>query len=355
MQKCGFPKNQRIEISASHLEFKSKLARHPFELNEIKGFDKALQEPVGVFAYGDKNKSQNVIVNIEQKGKNFLAGIYFNQNKRGYDVSDIRTIYPKENVEWLNWINQGKMIYGNKEKLQALIAQQRMNVAEVNSQVAQSPLYEHCLESANNILEKFGDVNQIFTDGNDFYKGVKERADIEQKFYGYYTEKGNLDARALSEIEAKEFYEALKNNDKEKISEYTEHEELHEISHLAKEIYNAKINGKSYNQNNSIETDNHLLQEKLQAANNTIQKLQKENREQNQLLNGEFSVEVNGIVRTGKKGLKQAFPEAIIRLDKVIQQNKELTKENQELTEKFEKSKTNNIFPKSPSDDGWEN
>ena len=77
------------------------------------------------------------------------------------EVSDMRTLYPKENVEWLNWINQGKLIYGDKEKLQALIAQQRMNVAEVNSQVVQSPLYEHCLESSSNILDKFGEIKDI--------------------------------------------------------------------------------------------------------------------------------------------------------------------------------------------------
>lgn len=32
------------------------------------------------------------------------------------EVSDIRTLYPKENVEWLNWINQGKLIYIEKLK-----------------------------------------------------------------------------------------------------------------------------------------------------------------------------------------------------------------------------------------------
>ena len=54
--------------------------------------------------------------------------------KNGFEIASIRTLFPKDNIEWLNWINQGKMIYGNKEKLQALIAQQRMNVADVNKQ-----------------------------------------------------------------------------------------------------------------------------------------------------------------------------------------------------------------------------
>lgn len=234
--KCGFPAEQRIELSASHLEFKSKLPRHTFELTEIKGLEKALKNPIAVFEYGDRKKSQNIIINIEKNGKNFLTGVHFNQTTRGYEVSDIRTLYPKENVEWLNWINQGKLIYGDKEKLQALIVQQRMNVAEVNSQVVQSPLYEHCLESSSSILDKFGEVKDIFTDEYPFYKEVKKKAAIEQKFFNYYVAKGNLDARELSVFESEEFYNALKSGHTEKIDEYIK-TDLHEIKELASEIY----------------------------------------------------------------------------------------------------------------------
>lgn len=164
LKKCGFPENKRIEMSASRLEFKAKLQRHPFDLADIAGLDNALQTPVAVFAYGDRNKAQNIVVGISKDGKNFLAGVHFYQEKNGFEISTIRTIYPKENVEWLNWINQGKMIYGNKEKIQALVAQQRMNGADVSGKVVQSPLDEHCLDSVLRILQKFGNVKDIFTD-----------------------------------------------------------------------------------------------------------------------------------------------------------------------------------------------
>ena len=235
LQRCGFPEGQRIEMSASRLEFKSKLNWHPFDMKDVIGLDSALQTPVAVFAYGDKEKSQNVIVGIDKEGKNFLAGVHFNQKVRGYEVSDLRTLFPKDNIDWIRWITQGKMIYGDKEKLQALIAQQRINVAEVSAQVAQSPLYEHCLESASSIMQKFGDVNDIFTEEHEFYNDIKEKGSIEQKFYTYYSSLGNMDARELSEQEAGEFYDALKSNDAEKIAEYTE-TDLHETSEIAKEI-----------------------------------------------------------------------------------------------------------------------
>ncbi len=45
--------------------------------------------------------------------------------------NDIRGIFPKDNAEWLNWINQNKLLYVDKEKIQTLINQQRINLAEV--------------------------------------------------------------------------------------------------------------------------------------------------------------------------------------------------------------------------------
>ena len=316
LEKCGFPKNQRIEMSGTHLEFKSKLKRHPFDFKDIYGLDVALQKPVAVFSYGDRNKSQNVVLNIEKDGKNFLAGIHFNQKTRGYEVSDIRTLYPKENYEWLNWINQGKMIYGNKEKLQALIAQQRMNVAEVSSQVVQSPLHEHCLESVSSILQKFGGVNDIFTDGYEFYDEIREQSQIEQKFYAFYTEKGNLDARELARYEAEEFYHALKTGNQEKIREYAE-TDLHETAELAKEIYGKK---NSQSREKFVADDTH------------------------DPLTMPMQIEVNGKIRDCPNGVLRGFKSAVETVDRLALENAELKKRQLQKQQSHKKSRS----------DGWE-
>ena len=129
--RAGFPAGQEIELSATRLEEKSKAERHPFNPGDLKNLAKAVNEPVAVFAYGDRTKAQNIIIEIQQNGKNFLVGIHFDQEYRGAEISDIRTLFPKDNHEWLNWINQGKMLYADIEKLQAIIAQQRMTSAEV--------------------------------------------------------------------------------------------------------------------------------------------------------------------------------------------------------------------------------
>lgn len=130
LKNTGFP-NVPIELSASHLAEKASNAHHPFGIEDVKDIVKALQNPMAVFSYGDKGKAQNVIVEIQHDDKNFVVGIHFNQEHRGAIVNDIRGLYPKDNAEWLNWITQGKLLHADKEKIQALIEQQRRNLAEV--------------------------------------------------------------------------------------------------------------------------------------------------------------------------------------------------------------------------------
>lgn len=102
---CGFP-NMPIELSSTNLAEHARKTRHPFELEDVKGIVLAMQKPIAVFSYGDKEKSQNVILELHKDGKNFLVGVHFNQARRNVTVSDIRGIFPKDNAEWLNWINR---------------------------------------------------------------------------------------------------------------------------------------------------------------------------------------------------------------------------------------------------------
>lgn len=135
-----------IELSSIRLAEKTKQRNHEFDIGDVRGLVKAINQPIAVFSYGDKNKAQNVIVEIEKDGKKFIVGIHINQNRRGLDINDIRGIFPKNNAEWLNWITQGKLLYVDKKKIQILIDKQRTNLAEV----------EYLdLDSIANIIENF--------------------------------------------------------------------------------------------------------------------------------------------------------------------------------------------------------
>ena len=127
----GVP-NLPIELSAKQLSKKAADRGHRFDVKDIANLPQAIQAPIAVFEYGNKDKSQNLIVEIERDGKKFVVGIHFNQNRRGIVVNDIRGLFNKDSHEWLNWVSQGKLLYADKEKIQALIDKQRTNLAEVN-------------------------------------------------------------------------------------------------------------------------------------------------------------------------------------------------------------------------------
>ncbi|MEE0886973.1 MAG: hypothetical protein UIB61_08700 [Treponema sp.] len=229
LQNCGFPAEHRIELAASRLRMKANQGNHPFDILDIKGLTKALQEPVAVFEYGDKNKSQNVIVNLEKDGKNFLVGVFFNQIRDGFEVSSIRGLFNRDNMDWMHWIQQGKMIYGNKEKIQVLAEQQRTNLADVYSKEARTSSDSYYLDSVDNILQSFGDVKDIYTKDFPKYEEQKERFEIFKKFRNAYKKTETINVLDVVK-EADEFYDALKSNNKEVIARYTDTVENPELA-----------------------------------------------------------------------------------------------------------------------------
>ena len=139
-----------IELSASHLNKKANQENHIFDIQDLKDLPYALNNPVAIFEYGDKDKAQNIIVEIQKDGKNFLVGLSLNYHHDGLDVNSIRGLFPKETANWLNWIQEGKALYLNKEKVQSLITQQQTNFADVSNPD---------LNSVNNIVNNFENAN----------------------------------------------------------------------------------------------------------------------------------------------------------------------------------------------------
>ena len=147
--KVGFPANDDIELRANQLQI--KLDKHNFTVDDIKDLPEMLKKPVAVFKYGDEKKAQNIIVELQKDGKNFLVGVHF--KNQGEDVSSIRGLFNRDNHEWLNWITKGKALYVNTKKLQNLINQQRINLADV----------EYLdLESIESLLKKNSGVKDLF-------------------------------------------------------------------------------------------------------------------------------------------------------------------------------------------------
>ncbi|MBO4614106.1 MAG: hypothetical protein J5709_03235 [Bacteroidales bacterium] len=162
LQSTGFP-YEPIQLSARQLNMKSVDKNHPFRIEAVKNLVVALQNPIGVFSYGDKSKSQNVIVELQYRNKNFLVGVHFNTpNANFISVSNIRGLFPKDNHEWINWIVQGKALYINKKKIQKLIDIQGINHSE--------PTYLD-LNLATKIVKEFKNPTKNINNYSDKNKG----------------------------------------------------------------------------------------------------------------------------------------------------------------------------------------
>lgn len=119
-----------IKLSAKVLNVKSNLERHSYNLESVRDLVNAIQKPWAIFSYGDKAKAQNLIVGIEDNGRQFLVGISINPTVKGrtLEINSIRNVFPKNNHEWINWITEGKLLrVDGKEEIQAIIAKLRMN------------------------------------------------------------------------------------------------------------------------------------------------------------------------------------------------------------------------------------
>ena len=103
----GVP-NLPIQLNSTRLIDKATRFGHNYGLEEIKDLVVALQSPIAVFAYGDKSKGQNIIVELSSNDKNFVVGMSLNPTVGGktLEINSIRNVFPKDNAEWLNWITQ---------------------------------------------------------------------------------------------------------------------------------------------------------------------------------------------------------------------------------------------------------
>ena len=133
LRSTGIP-NLPIQVTSTKLYEKSNSLKHKYDLKEIKDLVKHINTPVAVFSYGDGTLAQNIIVDIEHDNSHFLVGLSLNAHIKGValEINSIRNIFPKDNYKWMEWIQEGKSRYLDKETIKVLIAQQRTNPADVN-------------------------------------------------------------------------------------------------------------------------------------------------------------------------------------------------------------------------------
>ena len=126
---AGFP-NLPILMRQGLLRKKSQQPNHPFDVRDIENMVNAIQKPLAIFTY-TKDNVRNLIVSLEKDGKHFLVGVTLGFKKDGLEINSISGLFPKENHEWIKWIQDGKAVrIDQKEKVLHLIDSLRINPAE---------------------------------------------------------------------------------------------------------------------------------------------------------------------------------------------------------------------------------
>ena len=130
LQSVQIP-NLPIELRASRLRDKAMQEMHPFDLKEIMDLPKAVQNPVAIFRSATHLGHYVIMTELEHYDKNFIVALQINRRKENNEINDIRSIYPKNNRQFINWINEELLEFVDKRKMVEWFSKQRSNSAEV--------------------------------------------------------------------------------------------------------------------------------------------------------------------------------------------------------------------------------
>jgi len=155
LKRAGFTDDE-IQLKASVLNRKNN-GKHPLDPAGLKDLPSKINSPMAVFDYVDKNgdHGRNVIVEAEQDGEKLLIGVEFNAKSFKDTVSKIRTLFTKRGTGLAGWVNDGKMVYGDLEKLKAFVTQQQTNSADVANKG---------FETINSVIQNNPDVKHYFAE-----------------------------------------------------------------------------------------------------------------------------------------------------------------------------------------------
>ena len=124
-----------IELSSDRAKEKSEQKNHPFNLEDLTGLSKAIQNPIAVFDSTKKDGAKVILTELkDNKGNNYVVALRVSNKGTGrlnVEINDVKSVYPKDNVSGvLDWINSNDNLlkYANKEKALNYISVQSTNL-----------------------------------------------------------------------------------------------------------------------------------------------------------------------------------------------------------------------------------
>lgn len=125
-----------------------KMRKHGFTTSDVKNLPKEINNPIAVFK-GSVENSFAILTELEINGNNVLASIYVGKGN-DIDFNIISSVYGKNGNSVVSWINDGKILYVNKEKA--------LNYLRISAPIAEAQDNQE-LSSAANIVKNFENPN----------------------------------------------------------------------------------------------------------------------------------------------------------------------------------------------------
>ena len=168
---AGWP----IEMKAERLNNKKQQENHPYPAETVKDLVDGINNPLGVFRSISHPNCFVILTDIKHDDMNFVV-IIRPFTKKGGNVYDVRSLYPKNNKALISWLaedwdaendkqyDNGNVLYlrpgFGKEWLEPtkfkLRSKQRSNSAEVRTELNNAAKIAQLFESPNYFEEKAG-------------------------------------------------------------------------------------------------------------------------------------------------------------------------------------------------------
>lgn len=124
---------------------------HPFTKDDIQNLPSSINHPIAVFNTIKGKNDKIVLVELQKDGKNFVVAVkVITEPRKGGNVielNEIRSLYPKDKRGIIQWFNDKRATYIDKEKAQNWLR---------SSQPHAEPLTDSELISAAKVINDFG-------------------------------------------------------------------------------------------------------------------------------------------------------------------------------------------------------
>lgn len=137
------------------------MRKHGFTTSDVKNLPKEINNPIAVFK-GSVENSFAILTELEINGNNVLASISVGKGN-DIDFNIISSVYGKNGNSVVSWINDGKILYVNKEKA--------LNYLRISAPIAEAQDNQE-LSSAANIVKNF--ENPSVGEENILYREAKK-------------------------------------------------------------------------------------------------------------------------------------------------------------------------------------